>query len=1051
MAISKKTLRELAARIKAGLVNKDKVPEILDDLPDDPSRRKFLKQAGMAGAGAAVLPNIPKGLIPAIGVDDPIENVVRELKRGIAEKDPSVFGMFEGDYKGIEYDPGLEDFFKEGILSSEGINKDQFGRILDDGSVNEFGFSQGDYGKLNSLYNKYFDKTDPLEWGGNKRFLTQDQIKKIGEKFDGNDMLMQHDSYLDDVFLEGRKQLPSESTQEYLERVIADPNSEWDYDIADAQLQKILEPEKAEDIAQFWNKYKTQLPEERLRDEEFVKATEDIYKESSLDGTSRKIGWDSQDTPTTIRQEVTLDRGPKPSPASSPTPPDKQVVDQLDGIIGSDDPWDLGLYQDIYDEDLLDAEFSGGSGAFNDEMFPGGDWVEKSPEIDDISLTKAERAEAGGWDIKDPWYHVTDKEFDEFNMSPWPHLGTGQAALDRYADKFTGGRKAKFKPFTTRSKNPLRATDIGEWENEGTVLEEMITSLGESNPDSEAIPKLKALHEEWFNSDDTFDRDVFDEVRQILVDDGYDSVVYENMFEDAGKDSIIPLKGEDIRSIDAEFDPRYFGDPGLMRGAAAGAVGLGAATQSDDSEAIFIGPNARRFSNEALEAAYRMKSRGKTPEEVWSETAYQYNKPTYLDWPDGIPRQEIDDSLLKINPKSEMSMTDPNTGNVMTPFSEYYIHPELMDNYPQFKADEFGQSQINTRVLEQDYPGRTRGSLDSGWGLDAFMEMGVQNDAPDWEKRSILTHEMQHGIQELEGMYTGSSPGAFTQDHRRYGEIVRELEYEMGALDRRYKQAVAKGDTERARIFQNQAGQLLRRWEAATETHKKADPFKRYETVAGEAEARLADRRMDLLPFQRGQVFPFKEHVGDGMNVGQLDVPFDDLHEVGRGRGPQLGGKQYGIKQIPVKKNVPDDPAPEKPFSLYGSPYYMGALVGAKTRASTKDPRDFQEIHGTPEESVQDRLLPGTGVLPPDSPISVASGYGNKYPAVGDMAAKLAARGERYGMLDPTASTAELMRDWSSGEDTHWMNLLFAPMEMADPMTWGMLGNTFIFDREEAR
>ena len=114
-----------------------------------------------------------------------------------------------------------------------------------------------------------------------------------------------------------------------------------------------------------------------------------------------------------------------------------------------------------------------------------------------------------------------------------------------------------------------------------------------------------------------------------------------------------------IRHRDAAYDPKYNG-PNIMGATAAGAIGLGALTQSEDAEAIFLGTGARNAAHDMLGMAKTMKHRGVPREEILQKTGWHQGV-------DGKWRFEVNDNKMFLPDEGVMkTLPDPKPGTTVT-------------------------------------------------------------------------------------------------------------------------------------------------------------------------------------------------------------------------------------------------------------------------------------------------------------------------------------------------------------------------------------------------
>jgi hypothetical protein len=223
--------------------------------------------------------------------------------------------------------------------------------------------------------------------------------------------------------------------------------------------------------------------------------------------------------------------------------------------------------------------------------------------------------------------------------------------------------------------------------------------------------------------------------------------------------------------------------------------------------------------------------------------------------------------------------------------AERLEHPALYEAYPQLKD-------MDVRLVEPDVLRGARGQLDP-----ATMTISIDRTLPDEEALSVLLHEAQHGVQDLEpGFSKGGSvagaPGrvaaatnarmAATREllrRRTQGgeEGIEAMAEELG-LDENQKQSLLRRMREdQKRLAELEEGlpppEVVAKWESMA-------PFKQYRHLGGEAEARIVQHRQKMrepgrmglaarvapyaTPEQKRKAYPWTE-------IGGLDVPLEYL------------------------------------------------------------------------------------------------------------------------------------------------------------------------------
>lgn len=267
---------------------------------------------------------------------------------------------------------------------------------------------------------------------------------------------------------------------------------------------------------------------------------------------------------------------------------------------------------------------------------------------------------------------------------------------------------------------------------------------------------------------------------------------------------------------------------------------------------IMAGVGAKTANKAALTQAQTLEKNGAAPDAIWQQTGWGKG-------PEGRWRFEIDDSAAKnlftappmehlrdLNGGEWIGHTQfmqkyPNTNEALTmrlrntmyadhlskdtpTLGQSFSHPTLMDAYPDL---------YKTRtVIKNDMPIGEGGYAGAHDALVLSPMAGKQAD-------NVILHELQHAIQQREGFSQGGTPGQ--TDIEAFAQQIFNAN---------------KAD------FLGDPAQLM---EMAR--------HQSYERLAGEAEARLVQARMNMTAQQRAQQFPwadeyFKQATG---------VPLDSL------------------------------------------------------------------------------------------------------------------------------------------------------------------------------
>ena len=198
---------------------------------------------------------------------------------------------------------------------------------------------------------------------------------------------------------------------------------------------------------------------------------------------------------------------------------------------------------------------------------------------------------------------ITEFDFTDLGF----HVGiTADPANVRLSDK--EGERTGAGKFSTRNKdfgeggnvlplkmkmeNPLRMGDVGEWRDPVSVAEGLLKSdlirkmTPEKNQEveetlNEIISEANQRKSEYEGTDEyLLDPDVDDmitDLRGIILDAGYDAVIYRNFVESSGgsSDSVVVLDPSNIKSVNAVFDPDSIGSPDLLAQTQGGPTARG--------------------------------------------------------------------------------------------------------------------------------------------------------------------------------------------------------------------------------------------------------------------------------------------------------------------------------------------------------------------------------------------------------------------------------------------------------------------------------------------
>lgn len=329
--------------------------------------------------------------------------------------------------------------------------------------------------------------------------------------------------------------------------------------------------------------------------------------------------------------------------------------------------------------------------------------------------------------------------------------------------------------------------------------------------------------------------------------------------------------------------------------AGLGAKGIGLA-------GIFAGVNAKTANLAKLELAQKLKQQVVPDREIYAKTGWTFG------FPDSKPRFEIPDneaslSGLKYQGRSGILENSGDLKNSLT-------HPELYKAYPE-------TSNIQASIYQGNLP--EQGSF-SKPGMQ-YNEYFPQLTAQGLNAKSPALHELQHAIQQREGFARGGSPEMFNMPQvdlaKQYWAGIIKSEVDSGRkLDEVIKEI--KSDLERSSIdsldysaadvgalndffSSKNIGKDIESWHLKS-IEKKVSPIEQYKRLAGEAEARLTQARMNMTPEQRAASYP----------LDMFDVPVNEqIVRYGEGNALSLPaykgfeilseGKQFPVGQTAIK------------------------------------------------------------------------------------------------------------------------------------------------------
>lgn len=277
----------------------------------------------------------------------------------------------------------------------------------------------------------------------------------------------------------------------------------------------------------------------------------------------------------------------------------------------------------------------------------------------------------------------------------------------------------------------------------------------------------------------------------------------------------------------------------------------------------FIGKGAKTWDAVSMGKAQQMAQQGADPRAIWKETGTWQG-------PDGHWRQEIPDNAARFNTSSagETPLTrgygDMNVGPAFGRKNAVLEHPGL--------ADAYDAGEIAPRTYVRDSMtmlNNERGAFNNG-------EMTLFAPASVAQAKETSLHEIQHAIQAKEGWARGGNPREFdsgpmfdpkAQDLRL--DLSKSLTGGPFAAPKELSDSIRFGEPSELADIADKYG--FRNIKEAIDFLRKEDfkrtPHGQYQRLAGEAEARATQARMNMDAAQRRATFP----------ADSYDVPIDQL------------------------------------------------------------------------------------------------------------------------------------------------------------------------------
>lgn len=281
---------------------------------------------------------------------------------------------------------------------------------------------------------------------------------------------------------------------------------------------------------------------------------------------------------------------------------------------------------------------------------------------------------------------------------------------------------------------------------------------------------------------------------------------------------------------------------------------------------IFAGVNAKTADKAKLAEAEALDRQGVDNRAIWQQTGW-------FKGPDKKWRFEIDDSearLKKLPMESIRTNIDDYPPKYVMghaanrPLGDIFSHDDLYAAYPNAAKHGFADVEFGKGLKEG---GKYR-RFEDIQSTPTVPNISVSAGSPK-KARSVLLHEVQHGVQEGEGFARGGTPENAPIPLWDEISAIRTQKSGLGIDPYKIQNKISggfrveKSEIDRLKTYQD----LTAKEDALLAKSREVSPHEVYRRLAGEAEARAVQSRMNMTKQQRGMLFPLDSY----------DVPLDQL------------------------------------------------------------------------------------------------------------------------------------------------------------------------------
>jgi len=289
---------------------------------------------------------------------------------------------------------------------------------------------------------------------------------------------------------------------------------------------------------------------------------------------------------------------------------------------------------------------------------------------------------------------------------------------------------------------------------------------------------------------------------------------------------------------------------------------------------------------ETLHLAQQLEKEGKSPAEIWMETAKQNmaENNNYIGW-----EKRHGDWTLEVHDQASFNKDGPEIGKLTDSYRNPPVEKgiDLNDITLVRNPKEFG-GEYNADFINPEIGVGTRAYTTKTQNPNIFGK--------EWSPRSVASHEVQHFIQDIEKWQNGTNPDAVLKGH--YGPNVE------AALKQRTTEIANQEIAKHPELKEASQDTILEILAAA----RKDAAFELYEKVAGEVQARNVQKRLDMTPEERLAKRPeLTEDVPRDQQI--LDAPLKKASS--KAEPPQLNPKHLREEEWSAfVQRVPKEPRP---------------------------------------------------------------------------------------------------------------------------------------------